>query len=374
MKHLGSHANPPTDVNACDNDFMLILLWNAGDLDRKVKGDALVNAIGGPWSIILLQEASSTILPRLLEERGFSFTRCGRDGSETLVAAGASGMKEIVNLYPHHDGCIHIPRPWVGEDCKLPSAGHFTAARVRWMQPKSAASAGSSAATASGVTELPQFAVSSRGLLQCARAQTKDSIAYNLAPAVRAGRTEWRAASIHYHHTIAHKPDVVRHTLGEFFGLMIRDRIDMVGGDFNQAHHLLPEILDFHCNGAVGAPKYRIIKARSPEIQLVLFFYESASFYDAEARSGMAEKTLEDWGLKPKDASTHYPLVVFLSDHVIQHQPRSSLHKRSESSIQERKKLKKQRQRDRKKSRLATPGDANDVDASEHHPTEEEST
>ena len=166
----------------------------------------------------------------------------------------------------------------------------------------------------------------------------------------------------------------MRYSLGEFFGLMIRDRIDMVGGDFNQAHHLLPEILDFHCNGAVGAPKYRIIKARSPEIQLVLFFYESASFYDAEARSGMAEKTLEDWGLKPKDASTHYPLAVFLSNHVIQDQPRSSLHKRSESSIQERKKSKKQRKRDRKKSRLAIPGDANDVEASEHHPTEEEST
>ena len=155
---------------------------------------------------------------------------------------------------------------------------------------------------------------------------------------------------------------------------MIRDRIDMVGGDFNQAHHLLPEILDFHCNGAVGAPTYRIIKARSPEMQLVLFFYEGASFYDAEIRCGMAEKPLEDWGLKPTDESTHYPLVVFLSDHVIQHQPRSSLHQRSESSIQERKKSKKQRKRDRKKSRLATPGDANDVDASEDDPSVEEST
>ena len=68
-------ATPSTD----DSEEMLILVWNVGDLERQVKGDALVRAIVGPWSIILMQESSSTdcqlcsnsvdCLPTILHER-----------------------------------------------------------------------------------------------------------------------------------------------------------------------------------------------------------------------------------------------------------------------------------------------------------------
>ena len=145
----------------------------------------------------------------------------------------------------------------------------------------------------------------------------------------------------HYNLSLAKKPQSVRRTLGEFFGLMIRDSVDMVGGDFNQAHTLLPEILDHHCNGTAGAPTYRILQHdQGAEVVLVLFSYPNKSFYDAELRCGMTTKPFEEWGLKPNDRDTHLPLVAFLSKHPIQDQPRSSLHQRSLVSIQARKKKK----------------------------------
>ena len=261
---LGSKGTPPIDAEAHNSDQMMVLVWNAGDLDRRVKGDALIRAIGGCWSILLLQEADSIVLPTVLEERGISFTRTGEDGVETLVGAGASGVKQIRHLYPNESSVIL--RPWVKDDAKQKVAASYTAVRIRWMQP------GTPYWTGGSTTDLPRYARKA-GFTKFPDKISEPRVDNGASPATRCGRSEWRAASIHFNHVIAKKRDVVRKTLGEFFGLMIRDSVDMVGGDFNQAHKLLREILEHLCEPTSGAVKYQIMQEdRYPEVALVLFF------------------------------------------------------------------------------------------------------
>ena len=72
---------------------------------------------------------------------------------------------------------------------------------------------------------------------------------------------------MHYNHLAAKRgPEAVKNALANFLRLMIRDRVSIVGGDFNQAHNYLEEV----CNEL--AVPCQIISARSPEVAVVLFF------------------------------------------------------------------------------------------------------
>ena len=53
----------------------------------------------------------------------------------------------------------------------------------------------------------------------------------------------WRVCCVHVSSTHAKRPEACRETQRDFFGLMLRDRVDIISGDFNQGFRLLGEAL-----------------------------------------------------------------------------------------------------------------------------------
>ena len=53
----------------------------------------------------------------------------------------------------------------------------------------------------------------------------------------------WWVCTVHICNIHAKKRLAARQTLTDFFLLMMRDRVDIVSGDFNQSYHILGEVL-----------------------------------------------------------------------------------------------------------------------------------
>ena len=174
-----------------------------------------------------------------------------------MLVAGASGHKVVIPLYPNFSG--GVPRPWtLGESMAM----HFLAVEVRWAVagPKSVQDLWSShsrlfqrcgfgPSSSSSSSQRPEGSASST------QSPMPSELGQPVAGTVpgpahtsnqtsefvqRAGRSGWRACSVHYDHKYAKKPDSVRQVLKEFFLLMVRDRVAIVGGDWNQTYHALP--------------------------------------------------------------------------------------------------------------------------------------
>ena len=121
----------------------------------------------------------------------------------------------------------------------------------------------------------------------------------------RCGRPSWRVATVHYHNVAAKRgAEAVKYALANFLRLMIRDRVDIVGGDFNQAHKYVREVCE-----ALGAP-FQILEGRGPEVSAVMFFHKGFEPYHVEARHNLADQ--EEFGIKERDTSTHYPLAMLM--------------------------------------------------------------
>ena len=196
-------------------------------------------------------------------------------------------MKEVRNCYPSHH-CF-LPRAWTDAASTVTTVAHFNAARIRWHDPPAS------------------FGVQKRFGMEIEGEPPQNAV--GLPCASRAGRTEWRVASIHYNNVMAKKKGSVRYALGEFFRLMIRDRIDMVGGDWNGANCLLREVLTAVCPSGV---KFRVLQPpEAPEVALVLFLYPGAPFYDAEVQPFMDRRSFTS--LNERARGMCDPLVVYVS-------------------------------------------------------------
>ncbi len=179
----------------------MFMSWNAGDLDRHVKRDMLLRFVcNNPWHIVCLQEASSELLGMHVQTRGMSIAR-SEGWWENAIIAGASGVKCIRPLYNDWDGVID--RPWTtSEDPGKRRAMDIFAADVAWL-------------------DRPDGSF-----------------------VKRAGLDVWRVCSVHFHYAAAHKKDSTTLVLKYFFALMIRDRVRVVSGDFNQAWHCIVPALE----------------------------------------------------------------------------------------------------------------------------------
>ena len=87
------------------------------------------------------------------------------------------------------------------------------------------------------------------------------------------GKHIWRNYNLHYKSWAAHGRDAVEETLHRFFYLVMRDKGDMVTGDFNGAAAHLKNVLDDLIDREENKPRVHVIHAypNSPEIVTILF-------------------------------------------------------------------------------------------------------
>ena len=270
-----TEPNAPTSQRTLRSDLdrvahsskvVMALVWNAGNLDRQSRLDGVNDFIAGNFHIGLLQESAGTILPNLLQSRAIAVKYLpDGDGGNLAITAGGSGPKSIAPLYDENfDGSV--PRPWV----EVPSSAMYLhGCCVAWVGPDG-------------------------------------------APVQRAGLRSWRVASVHYHNRWAKNPDSVRHVLASVFRLMLRDRVRLLGGDFNQAAKHVPEVLAEVTAGT--SITYECFSAPSPEVLAVLFNYPGQATLQAEKRILIFEKQVDDFGLRPTDGDSHYPLILCIKE------------------------------------------------------------
>ena len=77
--------------------------------------------------------------------------------------------------------------------------------------------------------------------MQCLWFLTVDICAcdHDLNPLDRAGQHYWRVCSLHLNNDHAKQRQGVRETLANFLGLMLRDQVGVITGDFNQGAYAL---------------------------------------------------------------------------------------------------------------------------------------
>ena len=132
----------------------------------------------------------------------------------------------------------------------------------------------------------------------------------------------WRVCSDHINNEHAKKKEGIRQTLADFFSLMIRDRVDVVTGDFNQAHHFIGEVLEnlarlhpFPISWALPGP--------TEEIRTIMFNWpviedNSLETEPVQKEMWVREVTtfdrfdVEDVGLRATDTDSHCPSLFII--------------------------------------------------------------
>ena len=213
-------------------NYVSLLNWNAGYLNRNT---SLIDFICGNWTLVLLQEASTTLGQALAASRGICWSDApdGQEGS-LAVLAGASGAKLVSPTYGlNFNGQILRPHKedWKKGD-RLVAACFYTV-DVTWQNE---------------IGELVK----------------------------RAGLESWRVTTFHMDHDEAKSGGRGSggETLAAAFGLAMRDQRRVFAGDFNQAHRYIVSTLD---NLIATKPEYAGITYEylegpySPEISIVNF-------------------------------------------------------------------------------------------------------
>lgn len=298
------------------SEHVMALIWNGGNLERQSRLDALNDFIAGNFHIGLLQESAGTRLPNVLQSRAIAVNYLpDGEGGNLAVTAGGSGLKSVFPIHADFDGAV--PRPWTETN---KAAMYMHCCSIAW--------------------------VNSEG-----------------KPVQRAGLDIWQVATIHYNHTYAKKPDSVRHVLTSVFQLMFRDKVRLLGGDFNQAAKHVPEVLESLTSQSCPNVSYQILSAQSPEVVAILFNYEGHPVLQAEQRTAIDKAGTEDFGLRNTDTDAHFPLILCIKQAEgstsSSAQPRSWWHSRSEQATQKRKERKRQKAAEkRKRSRQLSLGSA----------------
>jgi len=402
------------DGSGRGSKHMAVLVWNAGDLDRRQLADFLLRTIVNKFHIVLLQEASCTRLHALCGQMGILdiWSPC----RNFAILLGGTGHKRIRPLYPAFSGIVTVPysttkayclgflaaevswcvdgpapappssfslftsafihrlrrpRPWHAVDAE-PVSGSASSASAALASPASASGASASASAASANSarlrrRLPRPPRPSASASAASAASASASAASAARFVERCGRLSWRVATVHYHNDAATRgPDAVKLGLANLLRLMIRDRVDIVAGDFNQAQHYCREVCI-----ALEVP-FQILHGKGPEVLAIMFFHAGTSLYEVEARNMLADR--EDFGIRETDTSTHYPLVMIMTRWALAAAGRSELHTRSADAQKARKKKNRTKAKLKKKKRRlescaavasAEPADASSSSTSE---------
>lgn len=283
---------------------VMVLVWNAGNLERRVRLDGLNDFAAGNFHIGLLQESAGTRLPNILQSRAIAFNYLPDGaGGNLCVTAGGSGLKAMWSLYADFNG--EVPRPWTPNPS---TAAVLHGCGISWVDA-------------------------------------------NGAPVPRAGLDVWKVATIHYDHDFAKKPDSVKFVLASVFKLLFRDQVRLVGGDFNRAAAHLPGILEAVIEGT--SVQYQIFQAPgSDEVVAILFNYERLPVLQAEMRTAISDVDKQRFGLTAKDRDTHCPMILCVEKADVRlSESRSSWHTRSAEAQRRRNKAKHQRASEKRRDK-----------------------
>ena len=168
----------------------------------------------------------------------------------------------------------------------------------------------------------------------------------------------WRVCSIHINNDWAKKKEGIRQTLADFFSLMIRDKVDVVTGDFNQAHHHIGEVL-MNLRKKSKIPFYWSQPGATEEIRTIMFnwpVHQDVNFRESPVQQEMWVREVTrfdafdvtDFGLGENDHDTHCPsLFIIRKSPKISH---SDLHSRSDAGKQKDKERRQKKIAERKKA------------------------
>ena len=262
------------DAKAHDSNQLVCLSWNAGDLDRRGMKDAahLKMITNGRFHIVLLQEASSTLMPSMCDDRAVLCSVCpDGDGGNLAVLLGASGTKRVRNLFgPEFAG--RIPNTMSPNKVII---GWFHAVECTW-----------------------EHLVENKR--HCA---------------TRAGQTAWRVCTVHFNNLFVKRgADSVGLAFIQFFYLMLKHRVRIISGDMNQGYRYVNAALTVLRKHSL-CQHFEVLHAGPPgcgaEIVFVVVHYEAATTYVLQKTCGGDDK--EYFGIPETDNDTHTPLVAIVA-------------------------------------------------------------
>ena len=256
-------------VNAEINEsaHMMILCMNAGDLDRRNHSRGLLRLATNNCHIALLQEAQSTRLQDWCDYSGLVQSVVG----ECSVLAGASGTKHVKPLY----GDLYrqsVPNTFSEH---MPEVAWFHAVEARWYNG----------------TEI----------------------------LTRAGARAWRLCTVHWHYDFVKGG---RNSVGlamlQLMYLMVRDKVRIVAGDFNQGFRYVTAVMEALMAKGLFL-SYSKVHASDDhagsgmEITAILINYSGSDVpcqvFRKESFQGLDN---DDLGIKSTDTSCHIPLVFIV--------------------------------------------------------------
>ena len=323
---------------------LCVKAWNPGDLDRFSEDDRLLKSLFGGNHLILLQEWKvSPKVYSLVQELGFAISANEKSGAAVMI--GGSGPKVYRNLWSDADSVI----PLIGGS---KPAWQLHACEVGWLRvpPPPAEVDGSRFANSTGGSDMgAAFQAIAPSCDQPIRRPFGDGDLIT-----RCGRMMWRVVSVHYHNDAGTRGlDSLASNLMTVFSVIVRDKINIVGGDWNQAYRILPELLA-HLDGA----RAFLVNGFSPEMSIVVLDFE-----DGFRLKKMRDVEDPDWGIKASDTSSHYPVMVHI-------------HKGAVTSHVRKNKTKKQKRARRRAKRVESSvivpkpvGAIHDVDRAVEPPT-----
>ena len=303
--------------------FIQLFSWNAGNLQRSSDGDTLNDLLASQFHIACLQEATILAGQQILfDSRGIR-SEVSRD-RESMINAGGTGLKVIRKCHkesaPHCD-MVHRPAYY-------------------------------------GDTE-------TNAKKQCLWYLCADIAAFDGdgTPVDRGGQYMWRVCTVHLDHDHAKKRRDVRQTLADFLSLMMRDKVDIITGDFNQGAYVLGEVMTrvmafYESEHSIKVNWF--MPKPYEEIRTIIISwpaYSDASLTGPKKSLSMMVKPLttfekfnaEDFGLRPNDHDAHCPsFCIIRKSRIISH---ADLHQRSEAGKKRDAERRKEKKRDKKRAR-----------------------
>ena len=164
-----------------------------GDLDRRNHSRGLLRLVPNNCHIALLQEAQSTRLQDWCDYSGLVQSVSGG----CAVLGRASGTKHVCPLY----GTSYRGRVLNTFSDLLPEVAWFHAVEVRWFN--------------------------------------------DTEPLTRAGSDAWWVCSVHWRHdSVKGGKNLVGKAMLQFMYLMVRDKVRLIAGDFNQCFRYITAVMD----------------------------------------------------------------------------------------------------------------------------------
>ena len=172
----------------------------------------------------------------------------------------------------------------------------------------------------------------------------------------------WRVCTIHLDHDHAKKQRDCRQTLADFFHLMMRDKVDITTGDFNQGELILGAVMTQVANFYEAEYGRRVHWSMPPPLREIRTIVINWPVHSDALLSGPKESlsmmvkpihtfdkfNAEDFGLRPNDHDAHCPSLYmirksrFLS-HADFHQRSEEGKKRDAERRKEKRRLKRSR-------------------------------